>query len=41
MEWYYDSDHGIDTFDGVRIDQMYECYEVVKKEVVQTAWVKA
>jgi len=37
---YYNSDHGIDTFDGDDDDKVYECYKVEKKEVIEISWVK-
>lgn len=38
MRYYRDNDHGIDTFDGAKDDDLYECYEVEKKEVVAVSW---
>jgi len=40
MEYYDDTDHGIDTFDGDSDDRLYLCYEVEKEEVVAISWVK-
>lgn len=39
MRYYRDSDHGIDTFEGSSNDDLHECYEVEKKEVVTVDWV--
>lgn len=40
MKYYYDSDTGIDTFEGAEDGDLYKCYEVEKKEVVAVSWVK-
>jgi hypothetical protein len=38
MHYYRDLDVGVDTFDGAKDDDLYECYEVEKKEVVTVDW---
>jgi len=40
MEYYHDSNHGIDTFDGASNDDTFECYEVEEKKTMTTEWVK-
>ncbi len=40
MHYYRDLDVGVCKFDGAKDDDLYECYEVEKKEVVAISWVK-
>jgi hypothetical protein len=36
----YNGDHGIDRFDGWKADDLVEAWEVEKKQVTTTTWVK-